>query len=62
MFLYAMHDALIKPLPGNDMAPCLAESWKEGADGLTYLRPGLGSRRRSATARSARCSCIRSSA
>jgi len=26
-FLYAMHDALIKPLPGNDMAPCLAESW-----------------------------------
>jgi peptide/nickel transport system substrate-binding protein len=26
VFLYAMHDALIKPLPGNDMAPCLAES------------------------------------
>ncbi|PYM90984.1 MAG: hypothetical protein DME08_22945, partial [Candidatus Rokuibacteriota bacterium] len=22
-FLYAMHDALIKPLPGNNMAPCL---------------------------------------
>ena len=43
-FLYALHDALIKPLPGNDMAPCLAESWKESADGLTYefkLRPGL---------------------
>ena len=44
VFLYAMHDALIKPLPGNDMAPCLAESWKESADGLTYefkLREGL---------------------
>ena len=36
VFLYAMHDALIKPLPGNDMAPCLAESWKESPDGLTY--------------------------
>src|SRR5437016_6929515 len=44
VFLYAMHDALIKPLPGNDMAPCLAESWKESPDGLAYefkLRPGL---------------------
>src|SRR5262249_23736326 len=28
-FLYALHGALIKPLPGNDMAPCLAESWRE---------------------------------
>ena len=44
MFLYALHDALIKPLPGNDMAPCLAESWRESLDGLTYefkLREGL---------------------
>jgi len=44
VFLYAMHDALIKPLPGNDMAPCLAESWKESPDGLAYefkLRQGL---------------------
>ncbi len=44
VFLYAMHDALIKPLPGNDMAPCLAESWKESPDGLAYefkLREGL---------------------
>ncbi|PYO02980.1 MAG: hypothetical protein DMD91_02395 [Candidatus Rokuibacteriota bacterium] len=43
-FLYALHDALIKPLPGNDMAPCLAESWKESPDGLVYefkLREGL---------------------
>ena len=38
-----MHDALIKPLPGNDMAPCLAESWTESPDGLVYefkLREG----------------------
>jgi peptide/nickel transport system substrate-binding protein len=42
-FLYALHDALIKPLPGNDMAPCLAESWTESSDGLLYefkLREG----------------------
>lgn len=25
VFHYALHDALVKPLPGNDMAPCLAE-------------------------------------
>jgi peptide/nickel transport system substrate-binding protein len=44
VFLYALHDALIKPLPGNDMAPCLAESWIESEDGLVYefkLREGL---------------------
>src|SRR5438093_1144609 len=44
VFLYAIHDALIKPLPGNDMAPCLAESWTESPDGLVYefkLREGL---------------------
>src|SRR3989442_3377194 len=35
-FLYALHDALIKPLPGNDMAPCLAESWRESPDGIVY--------------------------
>src|SRR5262245_3528583 len=43
-FLYALHDALVKPLPGNDMAPCLAESWTESPDGLVYefkLRQGL---------------------
>jgi peptide/nickel transport system substrate-binding protein len=27
VFLYALHDALLKPLPGNDKAPCMAESW-----------------------------------
>src|SRR2546425_8197919 len=44
VFLYALHDALIKPLPGNDMAPCLAESWRESPDGLVYefkLREGV---------------------
>src|SRR5207245_2058184 len=44
VFLYAMHDALSKPLPGNVMAPCLAESWRESPDGLVYefkLREGL---------------------
>ena len=44
VFLYALHDALVKPLPGNDMAPCLAQSWTESPDGLVYefkLREGL---------------------
>src|SRR5713226_1147173 len=44
VFLYALHDALLKPLPGNLLAPCLAESWTESADGLVYefkLRQGL---------------------
>jgi peptide/nickel transport system substrate-binding protein len=30
--LYAMHDALVKPMPGNAMTPCLAESWTVSAD------------------------------
>jgi peptide/nickel transport system substrate-binding protein len=44
VFLYALHDALMKPLPGNDMAPCLAESWTDSQDGLVFefkLREGL---------------------
>src|SRR5213595_2165636 len=44
VFLYALHDALIKPMPGDGMAPSLATSWKESPDGLTYefkLREGL---------------------
>jgi peptide/nickel transport system substrate-binding protein len=43
-FLYALHDAMIKALPGDPMAPCLAESWTESPDGLVYefvLRQGL---------------------
>src|SRR5499426_626132 len=34
--LYAMHDALVKPMPGNLAAPSLAESWTMSADGRTY--------------------------
>jgi peptide/nickel transport system substrate-binding protein len=36
MILYALHDALVKPMPGNPMAPSLAESWTVSKDGLTY--------------------------
>src|SRR5262245_31996838 len=42
--LYALHDALVKPLPGNLMAPSLAESWTASPDQKTYefkLREGL---------------------
>lgn len=44
MFYYALHDALVKPMPGNIMAPSLAESWTESPDGLVYefqLRQGV---------------------
>ena len=34
--LYAMHDALVKPMPGNLAAPSLAESWTVSPDGRTY--------------------------
>ena len=43
MFLYAMHDALVKSMPGNAMAPSLAESWTVSPDSLVYefvLRKG----------------------
>ena len=43
-FLYAMHDALAKPMPGQHMAPSLAESWTVSADNLVYefkLRPNV---------------------
>ena len=36
MLLYAMHDGLLKPMPGNALAPSLAESWSQSKDGLTY--------------------------
>src|SRR5256712_1878756 len=44
MVLYAVHDAMLKPMRGNPMAPSLAESWTAGKDGLTYefvLRKGV---------------------
>src|SRR5436190_23590945 len=34
--LYAVHDAMVKPMPGNPMAPSLAESWTVSKDGLVY--------------------------
>ena len=34
--LYALHDAMVKPLPGNPMGPSLAESWGASPDGLAY--------------------------
>src|SRR5881296_1106010 len=43
-FLYAMHDALVKSMPGNPLAPSLAESWTVAPDGLAYefvLRRGV---------------------
>jgi peptide/nickel transport system substrate-binding protein len=36
MVLYVLHDALVKPMPGNLMAPSLAESWTMAKDGVTY--------------------------
>jgi peptide/nickel transport system substrate-binding protein len=36
MVLYALHDAMVKPMPGNPLAPCLAESWSASEDGLIY--------------------------
>ena len=44
MMLYALHDALVKPMPGNPMTPSLAESWSVSRDGLAYdfvLRKGV---------------------
>jgi ABC-type transport system substrate-binding protein len=43
-FLYALHDALLKPMPQDLLTPSLAESWTESPDGLVYefkLRHGL---------------------
>src|SRR5437870_11709523 len=44
MLLYALHDALVKPMPDKAMAPSLAESWTMSRDGLVYefvLRKGV---------------------
>jgi peptide/nickel transport system substrate-binding protein len=43
-FLYALHDALLKPMPHGLLTPSLAQSWTESPDGLVYdftLRDGL---------------------
>jgi peptide/nickel transport system substrate-binding protein len=36
MVLYALHDAVVKPMPGQPMAPCLAQSFAASEDGLSY--------------------------
>jgi peptide/nickel transport system substrate-binding protein len=44
MVLYALHDAMVKPMPGNPHAPCLAQSWNASEDSLSYeftLRDGV---------------------
>src|SRR2546422_129337 len=44
MVLYALHDALVKPMPAGINTPSLAESWTQSRDGLTYefvLRKGV---------------------
>jgi len=44
MIYYALHDAMVKPMPGQPAAPSLAESWTVSKDGLVYefvLRKGV---------------------
>jgi peptide/nickel transport system substrate-binding protein len=43
MVLYALHDAMVKPMPGQPLAASLAESWSASEDGRIYefvLRKG----------------------
>lgn len=44
MVLYALHDAMVKPMPDNVQSPCLAESWSASKDNLTHdfvIRDGV---------------------
>src|SRR4029450_12268063 len=44
LVLSALHDGLVKPMPGKPQAGSLAESWSVSPDGLVYefvLRPGV---------------------
>jgi peptide/nickel transport system substrate-binding protein len=44
LVLYALHDGLVKPMPGKPQAGSLAESWSVSPDGMVYefvLRPGV---------------------
>jgi len=44
MVLYALHDALVKPMPAGLNTPSLAESFTQSKDGLTYefvIRKGV---------------------
>src|SRR5438132_6059006 len=43
LVLYALHDAMVKPMPGQTLAPSVAESLTTSEDGLSYdfaLRQG----------------------
>ena len=43
MIMYALHDAVVKPMPGQPKAPSLSKSWTMSRDGLVYefvLRKG----------------------
>src|ERR1700681_1553912 len=45
MVLYALHDAMVKPMPGKALAPSLAESFTAAEDVRSYdfvLREGAG--------------------
>jgi ABC-type transport system substrate-binding protein len=44
MLMYALHDAMFKPMPNSSMAPSLVTQWHQSTDGLTYdfqLRQGV---------------------
>src|SRR5438093_11112581 len=44
MVLYALHDALVKPMPAGQTTPSLAEAWTVSPDWKTYdfvLRNGV---------------------
>jgi len=44
MVMYAMHDAMVKPMPAGVSTPSLAESWTVAPDGMSYefaLRKGV---------------------
>src|SRR5438270_12934387 len=36
MVVYALHDAMLKPMPVQALSPSLSESWSASEDGLTY--------------------------
>jgi peptide/nickel transport system substrate-binding protein len=43
LIMYALHDAMMKPMPDSPASPCLAEGFKAAPDGLSYeftLRAG----------------------
>ena len=44
MVMYAVHDAMLRPMPAGLLTPNLAESWSEAKDHLSYtfvLRKGV---------------------